>query len=155
VPLAERDGFQIQYGLWVDAFRILGDFPVAGIGLGGFREVIPLYKSRDISPANAGSGLIGWWTETGWLGLILLSIAAASVVRTLPRAWHRLGAADRGMAGGFVGAMLAVGLLALIHPVVPSAAVGFALATVAGTGLRWLSGGTDLWLDQDAEGRLA
>jgi hypothetical protein len=50
--------------------------------------------------------------------------------------------------------MLAVGLLALIHPVVPSPAVGFALATVAGTGLRWLSGGTDLWLDQDAEGLL-
>src|SRR6185437_12265381 len=58
--------------VWSAAWRIVGDFPIAGVGLGGFASIYPSYKARDEAQTTALSSLLQWWVESGALGMVLL-----------------------------------------------------------------------------------
>ncbi len=133
---------------WAESRPILRDFPVFGAGLGTFATVHPYYKARDAAPGTAMSSLAQWAVESGTVGLGLLATAGLWCLARLPGSIRRVGTADRPLAFGLLGSMACFGLFSAIHWTVELPAIALAAAAIAGTGNRWLAGGTDLFVDR-------
>jgi hypothetical protein len=144
-----------RLAIWTDMLGMLRDFGTTGTGLGSFPRVYPLYKSMDLTVSDPGSGVLRWWVETGVLGMGLVLVGVVLAAWSIMRGVREMGGTERALAGGLVGAVLAAGFLAVVHPVVTGPASGLALAAVGGTALRWFSGATDLWLELDLADRRA
>lgn len=143
-----RVDFTRARAVWTDAFSIVRDFPVIGTGLGSFASIQPYYKCRDAASSTAMSSLLQWWVESGAVGLSLVGLAILWILVSLPRAIRRVGSADRSMPFGMIGATLCFTLLAVAHWTVELSAVALAASAGAGTCNRWLSGGTDLFVER-------
>ncbi|MEW4570345.1 O-antigen ligase domain-containing protein [Tautonia sp. JC769] len=133
--------------LWRSSARIIRDFPLLGTGLGTFGRVIPSYKGTDASPTTAGSSLLQWVVESGLAGAGVLGLAVMWGLARIVRAWRRVGSADRALACGLVASAVCFGAFASVHWTVELPAVGLAACAVLGTLDRWLSGGTDLFVE--------
>jgi hypothetical protein len=134
--------------IWKDARRIVHDFPIVGSGLGSFASIYPFYKSRDEAATTAQSSLLQWWVEGGVAGLGLLVVGVLWSLKRLPAAIGRVGPADRALAFGLIGAAVGFSLYSLVHWSVELVAVSIAASAIAGTGNRWLAGGTDLFVER-------
>ncbi len=148
IPALPRLDWAGNRATWSESLPILRDFPIVGTGLGTFPAVHPYYKTRDAAPNTAMSSLLQWAVESGAVGLGLLATAGLWCLVRLPGAIDRVGTADRALAFGLLGSMTCFGLFSAIHWTVELAAVALAAAAVAGTGNRWLAGGSDLFVDQ-------
>jgi hypothetical protein len=146
-PVAARD-VRDAARVWSDALPIVRDFPIVGTGLGTFSAVFPFYKTQDGSPTTAMSSLLQWWIESGMIGLGLLAAAVVWCLFRLPGAVRGVGTADRSLAFGLIGAAAGFTLFSAVHWTVELASVAFAASAVGGVGNRWLSGGTDLFVER-------
>jgi hypothetical protein len=133
---------------WSESLPILRDFPVLGTGLGTYPTVHPYYKTRDGARNTAMSSLLQWAVESGAVGLGLMATAGLWCLIRLPGAIRRVGTADRALAFGLLGSLICFGLFSMIHWTVELSAIALAASAVAGTGNRWLAGGTDLFVDR-------
>ena len=133
---------------WRESWAILRDFPIVGTGLGSFATVHPYYKGGDVDPNSAMSSLLQWGVEAGAVGLALGATLAFWALIRLPGAIGRVGTADRALPYALVGSLVGFGLFSAIHWTVELPAVALAIAAVAGTANRWLSGGTDLFVER-------
>jgi hypothetical protein len=133
---------------WSDALAIVRDFPVFGSGLGSFASVYPFYKSHDATRTTALSSLLQWWVESGAVGVSLLLSGVLWSLYRLPGAVRRTGTADRALVFGLIGAAVGFSLYATVHWTVELAAVAIAVSALAGACNRWLSGGTDLFVER-------
>ncbi len=133
---------------WAESASILKDFPIAGIGFGTFATIHPYYKGRDGAQGTAMSSLLQWVVESGAIGLALMGMAGLWCLVKLPGAIARVGSADRALAFGLVGSLGCFVGFSAIHWTVELAAVALAASAIAGTGNRWLAGGTDLFVDR-------
>ncbi len=80
------DADQIRLALWDAAWRMIGDAPWRGLGLGTFQDAYPLYARQalpyvmdkahcDYLDFAAGVGLpaaVGWWVALAWLAALCL-----------------------------------------------------------------------------------
>ena len=82
----------------------------------------------------------------GLAGLIPLALAALWCMVRLPKAFCRVGAADRPLAGGLLGAIVAFTLYSMIQTTVETPSIALAAAAVLGNFDRWIAGGTDLFV---------
>ncbi|WP_422930967.1 O-antigen ligase domain-containing protein [Singulisphaera sp. PoT] len=134
--------------VWRDALRIIRDFPILGVGVGGFGTVYPFYKSQDESVSTALSSLLQWWAESGAIGMLILAVALLWCLWRLPKAIRSVGTADRSLVFGLIGAAVGLSLYATIHWTVELTAVAIAASVLGGTCNRWLAGGTDLFVER-------
>jgi O-antigen ligase len=134
--------------VWKNAAEVARDFPLMGVGFGGFASVQPYYKSADVSHTSALSSALQWWAESGLVGVLLVALGIGWALFKLPAAWRRVGGADRAMAYGLVGALACFGIFSAMHWSIQLTAVALAASAVAGTANRWLAGGTDLFLER-------
>ncbi|MGE3819518.1 MAG: O-antigen ligase domain-containing protein, partial [Isosphaeraceae bacterium] len=104
-PVAPVD-LRIAATVWTDALAIFADFPLAGTGLGTFATIFPYYKSTDAGSTTAMSSLLQWSLEAGLLGLGVLGIALLWCLGRIPSAVKGVGAADRALVFGLIGAGL-------------------------------------------------
>ncbi|WP_165246655.1 O-antigen ligase domain-containing protein [Paludisphaera soli] len=133
--------------VWRDAARIFREFPLVGVGLGGFGAVQPYYKDRDVASNTAMSSLLQWAAEAGAAGLAILGVGALWCLIRIPGGLKRLGTMDRFLAHGLIGAVLGLSLLAAVHWTVELTAVAVSASALGGTWNRWLAGGTDLFVE--------
>ncbi len=133
--------------LWKESAGIVRDFPMLGTGLGTFARVFPSYKSTDATPTTAGSSVLQWVVEGGLAGAAVLGLALLWGMARIVRAWRRVGSADRALASGLVASILCFISFASIHWSIELPAVAVAACAVLGTFDRWLSGGTDLFVE--------
>ncbi len=145
LPRVDRAGARRT---WAESAGILRDFPVAGIGFGTFATIHPYYKGRDGAQGTAMSSLLQWVVESGAIGLALMAGAGLWCLWKIPGAIARVGSADRALAFGLLGSLGCFVAFSAIHWTVELAAVALAASAIAGTGNRWLAGGTDLFVDQ-------
>jgi hypothetical protein len=134
--------------VWKSAAEIGRDFPLLGVGFGGFASVQPYYKTSDVSHTSALSSALQWWAESGLAGVLLAALGIGWGLFKLPGAWRRVGGADRAMVHGLAGALACFGIFSVMHWSIQLAAVALAASAVAGTANRWLAGGTDLFLER-------
>lgn len=133
--------------VWRDAARIAMSFPALGSGLGSFATVEPYFKSSDGAAISAGSSLLQWWAESGLVGLILLAVGTLICLGRLPGALRRLGRADGPLGFGLLGALGSLAVYSATNWSVELLGIGIAASAVLGLCERWLSGGTDLFVE--------
>jgi O-antigen ligase len=143
-----RVDFSSARETWSAALAIVREFPLVGTGLGSFATIEPYYKVRDEASTTAMSSLVQWWVESGAVGLVLLGLAVVWGFAKLPRAIRRVGSADRALVFALVGAAACFATISCLHWTVELIAVAMAASAVAGTANRWLTGGTDLFVER-------
>jgi hypothetical protein len=146
-PLTSPLGFPAAAERWTEAIRVARDYPIVGAGLGGFATIEPYYKAVDRAVSTAGSSLLQWWAETGGIGLALLFVAGLWCLVRMPGAVRRVGSGDRALPFALVGAVVAFGLLSVVHWTLELSAIGIAACALGGVLNRWLAGGTDLFVE--------
>jgi hypothetical protein len=134
--------------VWSESLTILENFPLVGTGLGSFSAIHPYAKSRDASSTAAMSSLLQWAVESGAVGICLVAMAGLWSVCRLPSCLARVGASDRPLAYGSIGALIGFGLWSTVHWTVELPAIALAASALGGTWNRWLAGGTDLFVER-------
>lgn len=147
-PLVNADGWSLVRDTWGTAARVCRDFPILGSGLGSFTMIFPYYKEIPESTNTSWSGPLQFAVESGIVGMTLLALAVIICLWRLPRALRHVGSADRVLAFGLLGSVLSFTLFSLIHWTMGLTAVALAVCVVLGTFERWLSGGTDLFVER-------
>jgi hypothetical protein len=146
---ASPDDTRRVVALWRDSTAILGDFLPTGVGVGGFPQVISLYKSDPLTPSTASSAVLQWGVETGLPGILLLLAFACSTVIAVPPAIRIVGRSDRCLAYGLIGAGTGLALFSIIHFSVEVAPVAIGASVLLGVWSRWSSGGSDIFSPLD------
>lgn len=146
--LASTVSLQAASRVWTDAWAITRDYPVFGTGLGSFATIYPWYKTLDESRTTALSSVLQWWIESGLVGLAIVLFGAVWCLYRLPKAVRRVGTADRALVFGLIGAAAGFSVYAVVHWTVELAAVAIAVSALGGVCNRWLSGGTDLFVER-------
>jgi hypothetical protein len=134
--------------VWTESAPILRDFPVVGTGLGSFPTIYPYMKTQDVTSTTAMSSLLQYAVESGALGLALLAMAALWCVVRLPAAVGKVGLADRSLAYGLIGAALSFSLWFVVHWTIELPAIAISASALGGTWNRFLTGGTDLFVER-------
>ena len=148
-PPVRAPDWETNRAVWGDAARIFAEFRLVGVGLGNFGTAQPFFKDRDLASTTAMSSLFQWGAETGLAGLAILGLAGLWSVARLPGGLARLGAMDRFLALGLLGAVAGFSLLAVVHWTVELPAVAIAASALGGTWNRWLAGGADLFVERE------
>jgi hypothetical protein len=148
MPSVRVAGLAAALRVWADTWPMLRDFPVFGTGLGSFPSVYPFYKSLDPSQTTALSSLIEWVVESGLVGVALLVAGGYWCLQRLPGAVRRVGSADRALVFGLIGAATGFSLFSAVHWTVELPAVAVSASAFGGICNRWLSGGTDLFVER-------
>jgi hypothetical protein len=86
--------------------------------------------------------------ETGLAGVGLLAMAGLWSLWRLPSCLKRIGTADRMLARGLIGAAVGFSLWSAFHWTAELPAVAISASALGGTWNRWLSGGTDLFVER-------
>ncbi|WP_165075909.1 O-antigen ligase family protein [Paludisphaera rhizosphaerae] len=147
-PPLEAPDWSDSRAVWGDAARIFREFPLMGVGLGGFATVQPYFKDRDATSNTAMSSLFQWAAEAGAVGLAILGAAALWSLIRIPAGLRRLGSMDRFLAHGLIGAVVGLSLLAAVHWTVELPAVAVSASALGGAWNRWLAGAADLFVER-------
>jgi hypothetical protein len=134
--------------LWAEGSATLRDFPLVGTGLGSFPTIHPYMKTHDASSTTAMSTVLQWAVEAGGAGLALCTVAVIWSVSRLPGSVKRVGVSDRPLAYGLIGAAMGFSLWAVVHWTVELPAIAVSASALGGTWNRWLTGGTDLFVER-------
>ena len=78
----------------------------------------------------------------------MLAAAAMWCVVRLPASLKQVGRADRSLAYGLIGAALSFSLWCVVHWTVELPAIAISASALGGTWNRWLTGGTDLFVER-------
>ncbi len=133
--------------VWTESLPILGHFPLIGTGFGSFATIYPYVKRHDASSTTAMSSLLQCGVESGLAGLALVALTAIWCLIRLPVSVRRVGLADRSLAYGLIGAALGFTLWSVVHWTVELPAIAISASALGGTWNRWLTGGTDLFVE--------
>jgi hypothetical protein len=134
--------------LWAECLPVLRDFSTIGTGFGTFPTIQAYLKTQDMPPGPAMSSLLRCVVEAGWAGVALLALAGLWSAWRIPGGLMRVGSSDRALARGLIGAAVGFSLWSVLHWTVELPAVAISASALGGTCNRWLSGGTDLFVDR-------
>jgi O-antigen ligase len=72
-----------RWRIFADAFRLIGDSPWIGIGLGNFENVFAIFRAASYSDRRAIHPESDWlwlWTESGWVAVVIVIVGLAFLV---------------------------------------------------------------------------
>lgn len=134
----EADAWGGRPAIWGVTIGMAQQFPVTGIGLGGFESIAPVFQPRPVVVFfnHAHSQYLQWWAEGGAIGVVLalwLLIAAANVLASRARRDPSpLGHVRFGALAGLIGlAVQSIWETPLVTP-----AVLFLIGIVSGVAMR-------------------
>ncbi len=134
--------------VWAECLPILRDFSTIGTGFGTFPTIHAYFKTQDLPAGPGMSSLLRCLVESGSAGVVLLTMAGLWTVCRIPSRLGRVGSADRALAHGLIGAAVGFTLWSALHWTVELPAVAISASALGGTCNRWLSGGTDLFVER-------
>jgi O-antigen ligase len=113
--MSKTESAMMRANTWCDSLRIIGDYPLIGIGANGFRMVFPQYRSAATRKefTNAENEYVQIPVEFGIIGTALLTGLLICVVRS----WHMnsaRGLCERSIHLGVIGAVVAVAVHASV-----------------------------------------
>ena len=111
--IASAGGIGARPTVWKDTLRMIRDFPVFGVGLGGWPEIFPRYESAPWSPyyfREVHNDYLQYAAETGLVGILALVWFCSLIAAKGRAALRRLSATERPL---FIALGLAVAVMAL------------------------------------------
>jgi O-antigen ligase/tetratricopeptide (TPR) repeat protein len=115
--IADGGGLGLRPIIWKNSLSMVRDFPLFGVGLGGWPEIFPHYQTgpwNEYYFREAHNDYLQYVTETGLIGLLALVWLIALGARSLAEARHHLSPTERPL---FAALVLALATMAL-HEVV-------------------------------------
>ncbi|HEX3409591.1 MAG TPA: O-antigen ligase family protein [Candidatus Binataceae bacterium] len=111
--IAQGDGFGLKPAAWRDSLRMIAEFPIFGVGLGGWPELFPHYQRAPWMPfyfRQPENDYIQLLAETGlagvalalWFGAIVWRKCRAAAARISVRRWPLFA----GLGAGVLGALI-------------------------------------------------
>jgi O-antigen ligase/tetratricopeptide (TPR) repeat protein len=110
--IASNGGIGIRPMVWKDTLRVIRDFPVFGVGLGGWPELFPRYESAPWSPyyfREVHNDYLQYAAETGLVGILALVWWFSLIATRCHAALRSLSATERPL---FIALGLAVAVMA-------------------------------------------
>jgi len=114
---ADRGGLGLRPAVWEDSLKMVRDFPLFGVGLGGWPEIFPRYQTgpwNEYYFREAHNDYLQYGTETGLIGLLALIWFIGSAARSLSASRHRLSPAKRPLMAALVLALAAMAFHELV-----------------------------------------
>jgi hypothetical protein len=146
--LFEPISWESSKALWTECAPILREFPWVGTGFGSFATIYPYFKGQDLSSTTALSSLLQFALESGVIGLAIVAAAVIWSLARLPTCLRLVGYSDRTLAYGLIAAALSFTLWFVMHWTIELPAIAISVSALGGTWNRWLSGGTDLFVER-------
>ena len=115
--IADGGGLGLRPIIWKNSLGMVRDFPLFGVGLGGWPEIFPHYQTgpwNEYYFREAHNDYLQYVTETGLIGLLALAWFIGLGARSLAEARHHLSPTERPL---FAALVLALATMAL-HEVV-------------------------------------
>ena len=108
-----KESFEARWSMWVNTFRIIGDFPLLGSGLGTFTYIFPMYRTyHTIALAtHAENDFLQLTSEVGLAGMGILLILFLSLFY---KGLSGIRSMSRRDPGRYIGMGGLVGILALM-----------------------------------------
>jgi O-antigen ligase/tetratricopeptide (TPR) repeat protein len=111
--ISSGGGIGARPTVWKDTLRMIRDFPVFGVGLGGWPEIFPRYESAPWSPyyfREVHNDYLQYAAETGLVGILALVWFCSLIAAKGHAALRRFSATERPL---FIALGLAVVVMAL------------------------------------------
>jgi O-antigen ligase/Tfp pilus assembly protein PilF len=111
--IADGGGLGLRPAVWKDSLRMARDFPLVGVGLGGWPEIFPHYQSgpwNEYYFREAHNDYLQYLTETGVTGLLALVWFLGLSITTFVRAPRRLRIGARPLFAALALALAAMAL---------------------------------------------
>jgi tetratricopeptide (TPR) repeat protein len=112
--MAGGDDVRFRPTVWVDTLKLIKDFPIFGVGLGAWPDVLPHYQRAPWMPfffRQTENDYLQYIAETGLCGALLLAWLGSQIVHCLRGGAKLLPERDWSLFAGLIGAIVA----ALIH----------------------------------------
>jgi len=145
-PVRRLDASASSAG-WAEAAAVLAQAPLVGIGLGALPAIEPYLKASEDFVTAGQPSLCAFVIESGLAGIVLLALVLGWCCLRIPRALQLVGAADRALAQGLLGAALGFTVWSAVAWTIALPAVAISASAVLGAGNRFLCGGADLFVD--------
>lgn len=130
--------------VWSDTARIVRDFPVTGVGLGGFESVYPSYKSfmKHYNVNQPESDYLYTLAEAGAAGLLLaIAFAVISLKGVAGGLARRPGRFASGVAAGAIAGFAALAMHGFVDTALHMPSIPVTLAVVLGVAYSAVHGG--------------
>jgi O-antigen ligase/tetratricopeptide (TPR) repeat protein len=103
--IAEGGGLGLRPIVWGDSLKMVRDFPLFGVGLGGWPEIFPRYQTGPWSEyyfREAHNDYLQYITETGLIGLLAAIWFIGLAAKSLSASRHYLSLTDRPLMAALV-----------------------------------------------------
>jgi O-antigen ligase len=103
--IADGGGLGLRPIVWEDSLKMVRDFPLFGIGLGGWPEIFPHYQTgpwNEYFFREAHNDYLQYITETGLIGVLGLIWLIGLAARSLSASRHHLSSTDRPLMAALV-----------------------------------------------------
>ena len=142
---AEVDTIVGRIGAWRGGLSLIRDFPVFGVGLGGWPEVFERYQLppwQVLFFAQAHNDYVQWLAETGIVGLALLAWLAVRIIRKVVAGARIMDASAGPIFGALTAGIAAACVVEIFDFDLRIPAIALMLAVVAGLLVRLTTTGS-------------
>lgn len=135
-------GMAGRIALWRDSMKMIRDYPLFGVGLGGWPALFPHYRTAPWFPLvyrEAHNDYVQLAAETGLLGVMLVAWIVFRIVRSLMRARYEVTPEDWLLLAPIIAAIPVMGVHELVEFCfrIPANAFLFTLLLAIGVRVAW------------------
>lgn len=126
--------------VWQSTLKMVGDYPIMGVGVGNFRIVYPLYRSaqektitwKGVTYFRTHNDFLQIWAEQGTLGLICFLWIIYVLLRLAGQLLKKEGSQEKILTAGLLASIVAILVVAFFNPAFEIASTGMCLWVLAG-----------------------
>lgn len=126
--------------VWQSTLKMVGDYPILGVGVGNFRIVYPLYRSaqeknvtwKGVTYFRTHNDFLQIWAEQGSLGLICFLWFIYALLRLAGQLLKKIDSQAKILTAGLLASIVAILVVAFFNPAFEIASTGMCFWVLGG-----------------------